>query len=297
MAIFRLSASIIGREKRGRSVIAAAAYRAGSRLKDEIKEKIYDYTRRSRGVLATTILAPEGAPDWVHDPAQLWNKVEAGEKRVDAQLAREIVLSVPKELSSKQQFELAEEWAQRELVASGMVVELSLHHTRNNRNPHCHLLCSLRRLDGDKFAAKKAVEWNDVKLLLHQRESWAEAVNAALEKAGHSARVDHRSFKDRGIDQVAQPKLGPTATAMKRRGEDSERFQEFREVKLLNELKPMLKAIQKTGEVGQKGMGSTWWEKSVVFMKRVKEQTHSLVQKTWQSVVQSRRDTPSEPSR
>ena len=297
MILFRLEAKIFSREKRGRSVIAAAAYRAGSRLKDEIKEKIYDYTRRSKGVLETTVLAPEGAPAWVRDPAQLWNLVESGEKRVDAQLAREFILAVPRELDRQVQFQTAVEWAQRELVASGMVAEVSLHHTRTGRNPHVHILTTMRRLDGDKFSSKKATEWNDVALLVKQRESWASAVNAALEKAGCAERVDHRSLKARGVDRTPEPKIGPTGTAMKRRGEDSERFQQFREVKLMNEIKPMLKAIQKTGEVGQKGMGSTWWEKSVVFMKRVREQTHSVVQKTWQSVVQSRRDTPSEPTR
>ena len=62
MAIFRLEAKIFSREKRGRSVIAAAAYRAGKKLKDEIKDKIFDYARRVKGVVHSEILAPEGAP-------------------------------------------------------------------------------------------------------------------------------------------------------------------------------------------------------------------------------------------
>jgi hypothetical protein len=95
MALFRLEAKIFSREKRGRSVIAAAAYRAGTKLKDEIRDKVFDYARRSRGVVSSMILAPEGAPAWVHNPSQLWNAVEAGEKRVDAQLAREFILAVP----------------------------------------------------------------------------------------------------------------------------------------------------------------------------------------------------------
>ena len=98
MALFRLEAKVFSREKRGRSVIAAAAYRAGTKLKDEIRDKIFDYARRTKGVISSTILAPEGASGWVHDPGQLWNKVEAGEKRVDAQLAREFILAVPPEL-------------------------------------------------------------------------------------------------------------------------------------------------------------------------------------------------------
>jgi hypothetical protein len=60
----------------------------------------------------------------------------------------------------------------------------------------------MRRLDGDHFSANKPREWNDVGLLCKQRESWANAVNGSLEKSGRDERVDHRSLKDRGIDQI-----------------------------------------------------------------------------------------------
>ena len=178
-----------------------AAYRAGLKLRDELKGKIFDYARRSKGVIASTILAPDGAPAWTTDSNQLWNAGEAGEKRVDAQCAREFILAVPPELPADAQFQTAVGWAQTHLVNSGMVAEVSLHHTRTGKNPHVHILATMRRLDGDTFSSKKATEWNDVGLLVKQRESWAEAVNAALEKAGRTERVDHRSLKDRGIDR------------------------------------------------------------------------------------------------
>jgi hypothetical protein len=97
----------------------------------------------------------------------------------------------------------------------------------------------MRKFDGEKFSEKKSREWNDVALLAHQRESWAEAVNAALEKAGRTERVDHRSLKDRGIDRLPEPKIGVAATAMKRRGvlPDPERFRVVRWVKSLNEVR------------------------------------------------------------
>jgi ATP-dependent exoDNAse (exonuclease V) alpha subunit len=182
MAIFRLEAKIFSREKKGRSVIAAAAYRAGTKLKDEIRDKIFDYARRVKGVVRSEILAPESAPAWAHNSGELWNKVEASEKRVDAQLAREFVLALPKELSADVQFQTAADWARRELVSKGMVVEVSLHHPKNGKNPHVHLFCTLRKVDGDGLSAKKPREWNDKNLLIHQRESWAAAVNEALEK-------------------------------------------------------------------------------------------------------------------
>ena len=291
MAIYRLEAKIIGREKRGRSVVAAAAYRAGTKLRDEIRDKVYDYARRIKGVLNSQILAPENAPEWVRDPERLWNTVEGGEKRKDAQLAREFVLAVPYELPADVQFQTAVDWAQKELVASGMVAEVSLHHPRSGKNQHVHILCTMRKLDGDKFSAKKSTEWNDVQLLVKQRESWANAVNAALEKAGRPERVDHRSLKERGIDREPEPKIGVAATAMKRRGveADPERVQLVRRVKLLNEVRPMLRAIQHGGEISQKGMGASWWEKSVTFMSRIRERASAWVKNKWSRLVDSQR--------
>ena len=216
--------------------------------------------------------------------------MESGEKRKDAQLAREFILAVPPELSSKEQFELAVSWAQSELVKHGMVAEVSLHHTRTGKNPHAHILCTMRRLDGDNFSAKKPREWNDVSFLAHQRESWAAAVNSALEKAGRDERVDHRSLKDRGIDRIPEPKIGVAATAMKRRGflADPERFQLVRYIKMLNEVRPWQRAIEKTGEVQQHGMGKTWWERSLIFMAEKTETARETVMDTWRTLLNTR---------
>ncbi len=283
MALFRLEAKVFSREKRGRSVIAAAAYRAGTKLMDEVREKTFDYTRRVNGVIQSMILAPDGAPAWVLDSGQLWNTVERSEKRVDAQLAREFILAVPPELSADEQFQTAVAWAKKELTTSGMVAEISLHHTKSGKNPHVHILCTMRKIDGEKFSAKKPREWNDVGLLVKQRETWADAVNAALEKAGRKERVDHRSLKDRGIDRAPEPKIGVAATAMKRKGvvEDTERHQLVRRVKMLNAVRPMMKAIKERGEIYQVGLGRSWWEKSITFMSRICEQAEKVVKKTW----------------
>jgi ATP-dependent exoDNAse (exonuclease V) alpha subunit len=291
MAMFRLEAKVFSREKRGRSVIAAAAYRAGTKLKDELRNKIFDYARRSKGVVESAILAPAGAPAWALDSNQLWNAVEAGEKRVDAQLAREFILAVPPELPADAQFHTAVDWAQKNLVTAGMVAEVSLHHTKTGKNPHVHILTTLRKLDGDKFSTKKSREWNDVGLLVKQRESWAEAVNAALEKAGRNERVDHRSLKEQGIDREPQPKIGVAANAMKSEGvlDDPERFQVVRRIKLLNEVRPMMRALKGHGEVAQKGMGGSWWEKSVVFMSRVRDGAAHAVKSGWRKLVELQR--------
>lgn len=40
------------------------------------------------------------------------------------------------------------------------------------------------------------------------RKTWAQLQNVALEKHGHAARVDHRSYKDQGIEREPERHLG-----------------------------------------------------------------------------------------
>ena len=86
MAIYHLSAKLLSRSA-GRSAVAAAAYRAGARLRDARAGRVHDY-RRKRGVVHAAVLLPAGAPEAWADRAVLWNAVEAGERRRDAQVAR-----------------------------------------------------------------------------------------------------------------------------------------------------------------------------------------------------------------
>jgi ATP-dependent exoDNAse (exonuclease V) alpha subunit len=286
VAIYRLEAKIISRGS-GHSAVAAAAYRTGTKIKDERTDKIHDYSNRTKGVVETVILRPDNSPDWTANTASLWNAVELGEKRKDAQLSREFILAVPRELSTKEQFELAVTWAQRELVSKGMIAEVSLHNPKSGKNPHVHILATMRTIDGDKFSAKKPREWNDKGLLIHWRETWCDAENAALEKAGRPERVDHRSLKDRGIDREPEPKIGKEAVGLKERGvvADPERFKAVRRIRILNQVRPMMRAILHRGEVSQIGMGNTWWEKSITFMSRIREQAETAVKASWQKLI------------
>jgi MobA/MobL family len=292
MALYRLEAKIFSREKRGRSVVAAAAYRSGTKIRDERYDKIHDYSRRSKGVIESVILRPEGSPEWTAKPDTLWNTVERGEKRVDAQLAREFILAVPPELNDKEQFQLACGWAQKELVNRGMIAEVSLHHSKSGNNPHVHILCTMRKLAGEKFNSKKSTEWDHVGVLMEWRESWGKSVNAALEKSGRPERVDHRSLKDRGIDRIPEPKIGVAATAMKRKGlvADPERFKLVRWVKALNAVMPWARDIERHGEVQQHGLGKTWWERSLVYASDAGKSTRNVVMDTWAKFVNRQPD-------
>ena len=125
MAIMHLSAQMISRGA-GRSCVAAAAYRAGDRLTDARTGLTHDYTRR-RDVREAFTLAPDDAPDWARDRQSLWDAVNAAEKRGDAQTAREVEVSLPRELSSAQQRALIVDYVQRTFVAPGMVADIGIH--------------------------------------------------------------------------------------------------------------------------------------------------------------------------
>ncbi len=60
MAIYHCSIKIIGRGK-GKSAVAAAAYRAGQIITNEYDGVTHDYTRKG-GVVHTEILLPDNAP-------------------------------------------------------------------------------------------------------------------------------------------------------------------------------------------------------------------------------------------
>lgn len=214
MAIYHLSAKIISRSA-GRSATAAAAYRSASSITDERTGLVHDFTKK-RGVIAREILAPEGAPGWARDRAQLWNRVELAETRKDAQVAREIEVALPRELSPAARLELVRDFAQAEFVSKGMIADVC-HHAPDAENPHCHILLTTRVLDGQGFG-KKNRDWNSKPTLEHWRSAWAEHANRYLEKTKTFERIDSRSNAARALDTHPTVHLGPQAAALERDG-------------------------------------------------------------------------------
>ena len=207
MAIYHLSAKIVSR-KEGRSVVAAAAYRSGNSLHDHQVAQTFDYTRKS-GVDHTEILAPTESPSWIHDRETLWNTIERIERRKDAQLAREIEIGLPVELTKERQVELLRDFTQRTFVSSGMVADIALHRD-NLENPHAHILLTLRDLTREGFGTKRR-EWNARAELSKWREQWAGIANEHLLRAGLDIHIDHRTLEAQGIDLLPGRKLGLSA--------------------------------------------------------------------------------------
>ena len=235
MAIYRLSASVVKRSA-GRTVTAAAAYRAGVCITDERTGLTFPYDRR-RGVAHAEVMSPASAPAWMRDRARLWNGVEAAEKRKDAQLARDIEMALPHELPAAEHLDLVRGFVRQAFVGDGMVADIAIHEPSrrdaDHRNHHAHILLTMRAIEGEGFGAKVRA-WNDTARLEGWRALWADHVNRALERAGETARVDHRSLEAQGIDRLPQPKLGPAVLAMEARGHVTDRGDERREVEAIN---------------------------------------------------------------
>ncbi len=242
MALFHVHAGVIRRSV-GESVVAAAAYRAGERILESRTGDIHDYRLR-RGVDDAVILAPAGAPPWVLDRAELWNRADHAETRWDAQLARSFDYALPVELDGATNKALALEYVRKHFVNRGMVVDVAFHDL-NGPNPHFHPLATLRALAGEGFAACKNREWNRKEWLKELREGYATTVNEYLTRAnvGQENWIDHRSLAARlkeALTQCDYPKavelcrlparhMGKAATVIAARGERSTRAEYLRQ--------------------------------------------------------------------
>jgi Ti-type conjugative transfer relaxase TraA len=223
VAIYHFSTKLISRAS-GRSAVAAAAYRSAERLHDERLGRAHDFTAKT-GVVHSEILLPEGAPERWRDRATLWNEVEVGERRRDAQLARDVEVALPRELSRAEAVALARDFVREEFVSRGMVADLNVHWgvgADGEAQPHAHVLLTMRRVEGDGFGPKER-DWNSRELLTGWRGRWAELANARLHELGHDARIDHRSLAAQGIALEPQHKVGPAGARRAERGEDAER--------------------------------------------------------------------------
>ncbi|WEK02650.1 MAG: Ti-type conjugative transfer relaxase TraA [Candidatus Sphingomonas phytovorans] len=234
MAIYHFSAKVISRAA-GSSAVAAAAYRSASRLHDQRLDRHHDFSNKA-GVIHSEVMLPDGAPEHLADREKLWNAVEAAEKRIDAQLAREIEFAIPRELDQAEGIRLARAFVRAEFVDRGMIADLNVHWdigADGEARPHAHVMLTLRDVGEDGFGRKNR-DWNRTDLLERWRERWAEHANRRLAELDIDARIDHRSLEAQGIDLEPQHKIGPAASRMVAQGLASERLVEHQAIARAN---------------------------------------------------------------
>lgn len=218
---------------KGHSAVARAAYRAGDRLHDERCDRVFNYARRS-GVEHAEIVAPADAPDWARNREQLWNKVESSERRKDAQLCKEAVLTLPRGLSPEQRQELVRGFIEDNFTRRGLVADYALHcpdASDGHEQPHAHIMFTLRPVEGEAFGKKLTGYQGGLdsrETLQEWRQSYEDHLNRMFEASGDEMRFDLRSLKEKGIDHAPQPKMGPAAAAMERKGTPTNKGRDVR---------------------------------------------------------------------
>ncbi|HGD0511771.1 TPA: MobQ family relaxase [Streptococcus agalactiae] len=260
---FHFSVNIISRGK-GKSAVASAAYISGEKIKNEWDGVTHDYTKK-QGVISKEIFLPDHAPKEYKDRKTLWNSVELFEKNSNAQLARNFIISLPKELSIEENKKMIEEYIQTNFVKEGMIVDLAIHDEsrEGNQNIHAHIMTIVRPINKDGTWGQKSKKeyildekgekvlnkngkprtrkvelttWNDKGNVEKWRENFSNLCNEYLAKNKIEKRVDHRSFKRQGIKQIPTIHLGASASAMERKGIRTEKGDINREIKKQNEL-------------------------------------------------------------
>jgi hypothetical protein len=205
VAIYHLHVKNISRGD-GRSIVDAAAYRAGETLPNEAEERLSVFGGR-RDIFAAEIRLPEGAPSWMADRAQLWNAVEIAEKRKDARLAKELEFALPRELPRAAWLAVARAMADS-YTAQGFVADLAIHEDGTRHNPHVHLLLTTRVVTPTGFGLK--IRSADGKhFVTGARALWARIANDALGKAGTAVVIDSRSYTKRNIERLPGQHRGP----------------------------------------------------------------------------------------
>ena len=235
MAIFHLNESNISRSD-GRSAVACAAYRACEKLLDHTYGNTQDYTRK-KGLEYKSIYAPEHTNEKLLDRQTLWNEVEKkefnanGSMKANARLAKEYTCALPHELTHKERIKIVDDFCRDFVKKHNVIVDACIHAPHDhddetdNKNYHVHIMFTTRLVNEKGELGKKQRTFNDdgPKILKDTRATFANIVNTALENAGLEERIDHRSYKDQGLDFL-EPTAheGHEVTALRRQGIDTE---------------------------------------------------------------------------
>jgi hypothetical protein len=228
MSLYHLHAEPVSRSQ-GRAATAAAAYRAGARITDQRTGEVFDYTRK-KGVLYTQMILPGGG---TADRAEFWNKIEAHHKRNDAVVAREVEISLPRELSPERRQEMAVRYAAELAERYGVAADIGMHEPdkvtdrdlerdpekyweidpltgrRHNANWHAHILMSACSVSAGGTLGKKVEVMDPIhcqrkkipNMVEFERERWATIGADALEHAGFAVesarfRVGHLTLPE-----------------------------------------------------------------------------------------------------
>ncbi|EBH8591824.1 conjugal transfer protein, partial [Salmonella enterica subsp. enterica serovar Kiambu] len=171
-------------------------------ITDDRIGQVFDFSYRT-DLHGHIILAPVSAPSHIIESSSaLWNEVERVERQNNGQTARYFDVAIPVELNNDDKKKLVAEYCQKNFVDKGMIADI-VFHDLDGKNPHAHVMLTLKTITAAGFG-KKDRSWNDKKMVVQWRESWATMSNSYLEAAGSEERIDHRSLRTQCADALAQ---------------------------------------------------------------------------------------------
>jgi len=207
-----------------RSAPFAAAYRAGEKVRDDLRRETYNYSYR-QDVVHKEILLPStlagATPEWARNRERLWNTAEAAEKQRNSVVAREYLVQLPHELSAEGRRTLAQSLAREIAERHRVAVDLAVHLPRargDSRNHHAHLLVTTREATATGLGRKSDFEVNKEERfkrglgdgrteLLELRKRWETLANEALKAEAVAVRIDARTLVAQGIERRPQAHL------------------------------------------------------------------------------------------
>lgn len=155
MALFHLESKIHSKKpgadgKPSKSVSAIVAYRHCFAMGD------YDYSKKA-GLVTSFLLAPENLDPSVKsalenaDPRIVWDAVDKVEKRKDAQLCQELIISLQHELSLEENIKNLKTLLNNNFTKKGFLVDVCVHNSKENGNEnenlHAHVIFSQRTIN------------------------------------------------------------------------------------------------------------------------------------------------------
>ena len=286
MAIYHCSIKIIGRSG-GRSVVGSSAYRAGEKLEDKETGMTHDYTRKN-GVVYNEVMLPNHAPKEYQNREVLWNEVQKVEKQNNAQLAREIEVGLPRELSREQQIQCVRDYVQNNFVKEGMCADFGIH-DKGDENPHAHIMLTTRGIkENGKWDSKERkvlkLDENGERIPVIDKETGQQKIRDRGEKGieflweretvkannwndrsraeewrkawaeecnkylSQEQKIDHRSYARQGIDQTPTIHEGHKARKMEQEGAVSDRCEINRQIKEYNAIQKTVAKLQESKE-------------------------------------------------
>ena len=184
-------------------------------------------------------------PDWAESPDEFWGAADKFERK-NGSAFREFEFALPRELTLKQNINFVNAFIKK--ILPKQFYSLAIHQPNASDgeiNMHCHLMICERKNDGvgrpaeqffSRYNAKNPAKGGAKKLntgisgkqrkqdMMELREEFALLQNDHLERAGSTARVDHRTLKKQGVNRVPQVHIGYSAWSLIKSGKKSRRM-------------------------------------------------------------------------